>query len=45
MKNAVFWDVTLCDAFKNRRFGGRIACVVRVTRIGELGIKLVVIRY
>jgi hypothetical protein len=22
MKNGVFWDVTLCDSCKNRRFGG-----------------------
>jgi hypothetical protein len=22
MKNAVFWDVTLCGSCKNRRFGG-----------------------
>jgi hypothetical protein len=22
MKNAIFWDVTLCDSCKNRRFGG-----------------------
>jgi hypothetical protein len=22
MKNAVFWDVTPCDFYKNRRFGG-----------------------
>jgi hypothetical protein len=22
MKNGVFWDVTLCGSFKNRRFGG-----------------------
>jgi hypothetical protein len=22
MKNAVFWDVTPCGSFKNRRFGG-----------------------
>jgi hypothetical protein len=22
MKSGVFWDVTPCDSFKNRRFGG-----------------------
>jgi hypothetical protein len=22
MKNAVFWDVTPCDSYKNQRFGG-----------------------
>jgi hypothetical protein len=22
MKNGIFWDVTLCDSCKNRRFGG-----------------------
>jgi hypothetical protein len=22
MKNGVFWDVTPCGSFKNRRFGG-----------------------
>jgi hypothetical protein len=37
MKNAVFWDVTLCDSCKNRRFEERIASIIRVIRIGKLG--------
>jgi hypothetical protein len=32
MKNAVFCDVTSCGSFKNRRFGGRIASIIRVYR-------------
>jgi hypothetical protein len=31
MKNAVFWDVTPRDSFKNRRFGGT-SVHTRVTR-------------
>jgi hypothetical protein len=37
MKNAVFWDVTPCGSCKNRRLDERSACIIRVTRIGELG--------
>jgi hypothetical protein len=37
MKNYVFWDVTSCGSCRNRRFGGNIASVIRVTGIGELG--------
>jgi hypothetical protein len=29
LKNAIFWDVTLCGPFKNRRFGVT-ACIIRV---------------
>jgi hypothetical protein len=37
MKNVVFWDVTPCGSCKNQCFGGTIASIIRVTRIGELG--------
>jgi hypothetical protein len=37
MKNAVFWDVTLCASCKSRRFGGTFTFIILVTRIGELG--------
>jgi hypothetical protein len=40
LKNAVFWDVTWRASRKNRRFGGRIASIVKETRIGELGTTL-----
>jgi hypothetical protein len=43
MKNAVFWHVTSCGSCKNRRFGGRIASVIRVERISELRTALAVI--
>jgi hypothetical protein len=33
MKNAVFWDVTPCDSWKNRR----IVYIMKVKRISELG--------
>jgi hypothetical protein len=36
MKNAVFWEVTLCGSCKNRHFGGSIASIIRIKRIGEL---------
>jgi hypothetical protein len=42
MKNAVFWDVTLCGSFKNRRFGEPSASITRVTRNDELGTTLAV---
>jgi hypothetical protein len=42
MKNALFWDVTLCDCFKNGRFGGRYRLHHQVTRIGRLGTMLAV---
>jgi ABC-type uncharacterized transport system permease subunit len=32
MKNAVFWDVTLCDSYKNQSFGGTFASIIRVIR-------------
>jgi hypothetical protein len=38
MKITVFWDVTPCDSCRNRLFGGTRASIIRVTRIGELGL-------
>jgi hypothetical protein len=40
MKNCVFWDVTPCGSFKNRRFEEPSASFIKVTRIGELGTTL-----
>jgi hypothetical protein len=37
MKNAVFWDVMPFGSCKNRRFVGRSASTISVTRIDELG--------
>jgi hypothetical protein len=37
MKNAVFYDVPPCGSCYNRRFGGRIASIIRVEMISELG--------
>jgi hypothetical protein len=37
MKNAAFWDVTLCGSCKTRRFGGLIASIMRAESISELG--------
>jgi hypothetical protein len=38
MKNAVFWDVTLCGSCKNRHISEQCsASIIRMTRIGELG--------
>jgi hypothetical protein len=42
IKNAVFWDVTPCGSCINRRFGGTIATIIRVTRIVGLGATLAV---
>jgi hypothetical protein len=43
MKNAIFWDVTPCGSCKNRCFfEERIASIIRVTRMGELGTMLAV---
>jgi hypothetical protein len=42
MKNVVYWDLTVCDSCKNRRFRGTIASIIRVTRIGELRTTLAV---
>jgi hypothetical protein len=42
VKNAVFWDVTPCGSCKNRRIGGPSASIIKVTRIGELGLTLAV---
>jgi hypothetical protein len=38
MKNVVFWDVTPCGLEE------RIASIIKVTRMGELGITLAVTR-
>jgi hypothetical protein len=43
MKNAVFWDMTLCGSCKNCSFGGAYRPIVRVKRIRELEITLAVI--
>jgi hypothetical protein len=54
MKNGVFWDVTPRDSCKNRCARGTwhlhvseelSASIIRVTRIGELGITLAVTLY
>jgi hypothetical protein len=42
MKSVIFWDVTPCGSYKNRRFGEHIASTIRVKRIGELGTTLAV---
>jgi hypothetical protein len=42
MKNAVFWDVKPRGSFKNRRFGGLIASIIRVTRIDGIATTLAV---
>jgi hypothetical protein len=42
IKNDVSWYVRPCGSCANQRFGGTIASVIRVTRIGELGITLAV---
>jgi hypothetical protein len=36
MKNAVFWDVTLCGSCKTDVSEERIASIIRVARIGAL---------
>jgi hypothetical protein len=38
MKNAVFWDVTLCGSCKNQRFGGTYRFHHQGKTINELGI-------
>jgi hypothetical protein len=43
MKNGVVWDVTPCGSCNNRRFGGLSTSIIRVTRINELGITLVLV--
>jgi hypothetical protein len=37
MKNAVFWDVTSCGSCKNGLSKERIAPIIRVKIISELG--------
>jgi hypothetical protein len=36
MKNAVFWDVTPRECFKNRRFGGTYHSVLRLLVTGNI---------
>jgi hypothetical protein len=42
MKNAVFWDLTPSGSCKNDVSKERIASIIRVTRIGELGTTIAV---
>jgi hypothetical protein len=42
MKNPVFWIITPCGSCKNDDSEERIASIIRVTRIGELGTTLAV---
>jgi hypothetical protein len=42
MKNAVFWNIKRNGSFKNRKFEGNIASIIRVTRVVELGTTLAV---
>jgi Mn2+/Fe2+ NRAMP family transporter len=43
LKNAIFWDVTLCGLVKTDVSEERSASIIRVTRIGELGRTLAVV--
>jgi hypothetical protein len=45
IKNSVFWDVRQCGSCKNRVLEECSASIIRVTRIGELGITLAVTQY
>jgi hypothetical protein len=40
MKNAVFWDVMPCGSSKNRISKERIASIILMARIDELGTTL-----
>jgi hypothetical protein len=40
MKNAIFWDVTPCGSWKNRRFEELFASIIRAEGISELGATL-----
>jgi hypothetical protein len=42
LKNNIFCDVTLCGSCENWCFRGRYTSIIRVTRIGELGMTLAV---
>jgi hypothetical protein len=42
MKNAVFWDVTLCGSCKTDVSEELTASIYRVTRVGELGTALAI---
>jgi hypothetical protein len=44
MKNGVFWDVTPCGIVRTDVSEEVSASIIRVTRIGEVGITLVVTR-
>jgi hypothetical protein len=44
MKNAVFWDATLCGSCENRCFGGVYSLISRVTRISELATAVALVR-
>jgi hypothetical protein len=37
MKNAIFWDVTLCGSLSTEVSEELSASIIRVTRIAELG--------
>jgi hypothetical protein len=40
MNNAVFWDMMPCDFERTEDLEERIAAIIKVTRIGELGTML-----
>jgi hypothetical protein len=44
MKDVVFWDIKPCSSCKNRLSEERIASIIRVTKIGELGTTLADVR-
>jgi hypothetical protein len=44
MKNAIFWDVTLCSSYKNCRFEECMASISRVKRTSDLGTVLALAR-
>jgi hypothetical protein len=37
IQNAAFLIMTQCGSCKNRRFGGTVTSIIKVTRIDELG--------
>jgi hypothetical protein len=42
MKNPSFWDVTPCGSYNNDVSEERIASMIRVTSIGEIGTSLTI---
>jgi hypothetical protein len=42
MKNAVFWDATLCGSCKNRRSEEHSTTIIRVTRVDVIRTTLAV---